>query len=238
MKDKILIAISILLLGVWSCILMKDVLGEYRTPDGWEAMLPAGTIRFYSGGAGKLDNGGLGWNGEILSVEYRNMLSLRSAGDGYKGTSLLTQPLSQSGVVGVKVYSTASVSPHWYGGGPSGFKGDGAQNSGNGNKETPNASGVYSVRGAYALNPRTFTAMATKVRNTAEEFEYGDNAIGADSPDRVIKRTPGSGPVTDDPEHQPTVVTPTPIGNGLYVLLILAMCYCMSCLRKRNKEEI
>lgn len=237
MKDKILIAISILLLGGWCCILIKNVFSEYRTPNSWEMNFPTSSIRFTSGGAGKLNTGLPVWGGDILSAGHRSMLSLHTSNHNAGMGQTVYSPMP-SGAVEAKVYSTASVSPHWYGGGTSGFKGDDGQSTRNGHENMRSINDYSPMYGWYTLNPRTFIAMSSQVRNSAEEFEYGENAIGADSPRPVIRRTPGSGPVTDDPEHQPTVVTPTPIGNGLYVLLILATCYCFSCLSKRNKEEV
>lgn len=226
-RERVALAIVVLFVGVCFCIGVKNIGGEYASLVEREAKPFTSSVKYAPSNTTVLYNGHVLQNG-ILSSERSRGMSVIPIGGYYADKKQNMFPSLQSG--GAKtLYATSSATVHSYGGG--GSTGGGSFNSQSVSRGVSSASNASAVN-----NIHTFVAMSSPVRNTAEEFEYGENAIGAESPYAVIRRTPGSGPVTDDPGHTPTVVGTTPVGEGLYFMMMLAVCYVVRCLKKSNKE--
>lgn len=217
----------IILIGVCSFLTLKTIMEGDSPVNGFKYMSPTGNVRFDSNNAGTAEIVYPTWNNG-MSLRHLSSPSIPTAGSyhaEYRNTAFSVQN-SDFG----KLYSTASISPYSYGGG-----GNVAESYGR-NSKSDNRK--YNANNSFVGNIHTFVAMSSPVRSSAEEFEYGENAIGADNPHAVIRRTPGSGPVTDDPGHTPTVVGTTPIGEGVCFMIVLAIGYVIRHQYKVRKQEI
>ena len=225
-KEKIVLT-GVILVGMWSFVVFQYLRGEDIPSDGFK--YPTSSVQFQSNSV-KVTSRELPVLSNSMSLRPHGALSVPSVGVCHTEAFRSTSPSVQKSGLGT-LYSTASVSPHSYGGGGSvdvaGYMGSRSNNS------TSHSAIIMSS----ANELHTFVAMSAKVRSSSEEFETGVNAIGADSPNAVMKRLPGGGPITEDPEHQPTVVGTTPVGDGMWFLLMLAMGYFVRCLATKKEKK-
>ena len=226
MRNNVII-IGILLIGAWFIFGAKKILKDSSPSAQIGTMSPTSNVTFTP---------------SITKASYEsrplqhNNASVQHYGMSYVSPDYHVEmfqhpsaPVQSSGAR--TLYSTASVSPHSIGSGTANPIG-GSQNTTRVNR------GTLSAYSSQAGNLHTFIAMSSPVRKTTDEFRDGENAIGSDSPNGVIRRTPGSGPVTEDPEHQPTIVGTTPIGDGVHFMMLLVIGYLLWNLKKGHQKSL